>query len=489
MKRFLRILSIFLILFSLSVLWSCGEKKSGDQQNGDAGATSAGELDEADGEDADLTPYLPDADYGGYEFSILMRQHNANRDFIYEEAAGEVVDDALYRRDLAVEERLGVKIVPVVKEGAGDFAVKSIKAGDDDFDLILPHANVAWSSYVANGLAFGWDGLTYVDLGKPWWNKDARESFSVGGKIYNMTGDASYMSLGFTVALAFNKNMFRDLNLEEPYQMVLDGTWTFDVFSALVKKGTKDLNGDSKIDINDGDRLGFVTTVWQAPVAFLWSCGSRTTKKDESDMPYIALNNEKTVKLFESLFALLKSEDCHAYDAGSSGNLPHVQALENEKALIVDLHIWSLAQLKNMSSEYGVVPYPKFTPDDKYASNVDAGVHTMIIPVSLKDPERTSAVLESLSAESYRTVMPAFYEIALKVKYTRDDVSVKMLDIIKESRVFDFGYFTNYNNSICMPGHVLFGQASPDFASLYEKNESAAQKALEKLVDNILNNQ
>ena len=485
MKKFTRILFI-LFTISAAVLWSCSQENTPVSREIAANEEPNDSEPAVEDKNADLTPYLPAENYGDYEFKILIREHNANRDFVYDEAGGDVVDDALYRRDLAVQERFGIKIVPIVQSGTGDAAVKSIQAGDDPYDLILPHAHVALSSYVANGLALGWDKLTYVDLDKPWWNKDARKSLSVGGKIYEMTGDASYMSLGFTVALAFNKNLFADLNIPDPYQMATEGKWTFDEFSKIVRQGSKDINGDSALNIAD-DRIGFVTTVWQAQISFLWTCGSRTTLKDENDIPYIALNNDKTIKLFDSLFSLLKSEDCYAYDAGSSGNLPHVQALESGNALVIDLHIWSLMQLKNMSGEYGVLPYPKFTESDEYTSNVDAGIHMMIIPSTAKNPGRTSVILESLCAESYKTVMPAFYEIALKIKYTRDDISVKMLDMIKESRVFDLGYFSNYNSQICMPGYTLFGQSSPDFVSFYEKHEEAAKKALDKLIDNILN--
>ena len=39
-----------------------------------------------------------------------------------------------------------------------------------------------------------------------------------------------------------------------------------------------------------------------------------------------------------------------------------------------------------------------------------------------------------------REVYPAYYEIALKKKYSYDDESVKVLDMVVDNRVFDFGY-------------------------------------------------
>ena len=44
-----------------------------------------------------------------------------------------------------------------------------------------------------------------------------------------------------------------------------------------------------------------------------------------------------------------------------------------------------------------------------------------------------------MASESYRKISPALYEVALKLKYSQDDVSAKMFDIAKSSVVFDLG--------------------------------------------------
>ena len=44
-----------------------------------------------------------------------------------------------------------------------------------------------------------------------------------------------------------------------------------------------------------------------------------------------------------------------------------------------------------------------------------------------------------MASESYRTISPALYEVALKSKYSQDDIAAKMFDIAKSSVVFDLG--------------------------------------------------
>ena len=65
----------------------------------------------------------------------------------------------------------------------------------------------------------------------------------------------------------------------------------------------------------------------------------------------------------------------------------------------------------------------------------------LCVPMTTSDPERTGIVLEAMAAESMYTVTPAYYDVALKGKYARDEESLDMLDIILESRCYDLGWF------------------------------------------------
>ena len=61
------------------------------------------------------------------------------------------------------------------------------------------------------------------------------------------------------------------------------------------------------------------------------------------------------------------------------------------------------------------------------------------IPITARDPDRTSVIIEALAEESYNTVLPAFYEITLMSRYSRDSESAFMLDIAFAGRRFDLG--------------------------------------------------
>ena len=94
--------------------------------------------------------------------------------------------------------------------------------------------------------------------------------------------------------ILFNKAIFDEYKLEYPYQTVLDGKWTFDAFAALAKQAAKDLNGDTKIDV-ENDQMGYITGHWIGPIQVLYTADQRICRKNEKDEMYMTLNTEKTV--------------------------------------------------------------------------------------------------------------------------------------------------------------------------------------------------
>ena len=97
------------------------------------------------------------------------------------------------------------------------------------------------------------------------------------------------------------------------------------------------------------------------------------------------------------------------------------------------------------------------------------------MPITVEDESRTGAIIEALAAIGSRDVLPAFYDRSLKTKFSRDNESEDMIDIIKESIVYDVGYATGAFGYI---GNVLANKESPDFASHYAASEGAALNKL-----------
>jgi len=104
-----------------------------------------------------------------------------------------------------------------------------------------------------------------------------------------------------------------------------------------------------------------------------------------------------------------------------------------------------------------VLPFPKYNEaQEDYRTTARATYSSFCIPVTAKDPDMSAAVLECFASESYRKVSPAYFENALKIKYTRDDESAMMFDLIKSSVTFSFA--TSFTTSIGDPQNTWKGQ-------------------------------
>jgi 5S rRNA maturation endonuclease (ribonuclease M5) len=322
---------------------------------------------------------------------------------------------------------------------------------------------------------------------KPWWDQAARENLRINQKLFMMVGDISYKNLGATNAMMFNKSLFDSIGLEYPYQLVYDNAWTFDKFAEYAQRGTTDINGDGKIAFAD-DQIGYVTDEWIGPIQVLYSGNQRIVQKDENDLPYLSLNTDLTVEIYDKFFALIDSDagHCAAWE-GLDSSVASATGIYgkfiNNKALFLDTNIRGTVFLRNMDANFGIVPWPKFNETiDKYYANVDAGCNLIIVPITAGDAERTSIILEALCAEGYKSVVPAYFGVALATKYARDEESAKMLDIVKAGRVYDLGYYDNTLGVMNSIGENMFTTKSRDFTSLYAKNEKVANAQLEKII-------
>ena len=93
--------------------------------------------------------------------------------------------------------------------------------------------------------------------------------------------------------------------------------------------------------------------------------------------------------------------------------------------------------------------------------------------------------MEAYACEFKNTVLPAYYETGLKVKYSRDDASGKILDMMMENRIYDLGdtiYCTQLRDGFVV---VNFMNKKAITASIIKRNEKTVTKAIDKIVTNL----
>ena len=484
---------LMLVLAALLCVSVCGctadkAEKTEKPTDADTQTSEVTEVDETDDEEEDEAEdeeevvikddnyYLSDLStesYDGYDFRILIRPGKTPDQWL-EEDSDDPVQSAVYKRNKTVEDRYGITI-SATESSSSDYesdALNSILAGDDAYDIIFPHSRAAFT-YAVQGAVYNINEIESIHLDKPWWSKDIYNSCNINGKLFVLDGDISMHRLEYAMCLCFNKRIFDELGYDYPYELVKDGEWTFDQFAYLVKKGGKDLNGDGVMTAEE-DQFGYYATEWNGPIEILYTGGAKVYDKNDEGMLELTLYSNKTVQIFDSYFNLVDNDNVFM----SNGAHRVSNFFSQGRAMFADSGLGSVKSLRDMDDDFGVVPYPKFTEEDEYATVVNGHAHLAVIPITVSDVERTGAIIEALCAYGSRDVLPAFYDVSLKTKYARDNDSEEMMDIIKDSIIYDIGYVAG--GSFQSTGYDLANSATHDFASYYASRESSAQKALEK---------
>lgn len=468
---------------------SCGG--AGTEASGTDAAVDTAATDTTEAVETRLYDNVPDKDFGGKTFDILTAGNWNNEwteiyDFQAEEQNGEPINDAVFARNLAIEERFNVDIVEINHMGTANgggtgsgakFIEKSVMASDFAYDASLMGAyDVSTLSY-NNYLLDLASEVPNIDLSQPWWDQKANADLAMKGKMYYTTGDISTIDNDCTFCLLFNKQLLNTYDMEDPYQLVRDGTWTLDKFMEMASQVSQDLNGDSKYDEND--LYGFC--IWQdSMMGMVNAAGEKfCTINDKGDLE-LTLNTERTLDMVTRYMTL-------AYDRQLSYSLYHnTDAIEamfaNDQVLFYSRYLCIIKKYRDMDTDFGILPYPKYDEkqEEYYHTVAPYGCSFICVPAVVEDVEMSGSILEAMACESMYTVTPAYYDITLEGKMIRDDESSEMLDIILGNRVFDLGLFYQvggYNEEIMN----LFRNNKKDFISMYEKYEKRALKKLEEI--------
>jgi len=482
-------LVIALIMIVTMFFYSCSnnDNDNTNDENGNTNQSEANDENVAEPTPADIPDNLPERNYDGYNFTIYMRdQEPHNTDFAAESEIGELINDAVYHRNKKIEERFNITIELIYYPGpewTAPGAQNAIRAGEDIYDVLALHGGGGFL-FAQNDFVFDlFETMPYINFDAPWWAADTIKNLSAFGKLYCIAGDISHMGLSATGCILFNKNLFENLNIEYPYFDVIGGKWTLDKFISIVKSNAADLNGDGVMSI-ESDRYGLeIRHDWDYPISVLYCGGDRVITISDDGTPVLSVYNERTVDIFDKFFDMMNSGAAHIYDWTVVGNYPTDTAFRDGRALFYTTYMQDVINHRDLDYEIGILPLPKYNESTpQYYTNVDAGQNVFAVPITQTDTERTSIIIEALCAEGYRTIIPAFYDVSLKTKYSRDDESSAMIDYIKDGRVYDYGYFNSpLAGDLAYTGHRLVNTRDPNFTSFYERNEAAVQRNIDNL--------
>ncbi|MFA6948272.1 MAG: extracellular solute-binding protein [Eubacteriales bacterium] len=479
---------ILAALILSSSLVSCGSAQPAAADTVTTAVTSADTAAAADTTAVQVKANVPEEDYEGADFLILTYDDGnlATRTYKNSDAdteTGDTINDAIYKRNLTVEEDFNINISQFATGSVESVAKKAIMAGDSTYDLIISSIShirgLASSGYLINLY-----DVPYIDMTREYWDQNMSSELTIGGKLFCNTGDIAVYDDMRVVCSIFNKGLWEQNGLEDPYELVLGGKWTLDKMIELGSNVTKDLNGDGVYDQND---LWGIMSEYGAGNDFFFASGERMVSLDADGNPKIVFDSERSISAAEkTLTFLLDSANVFLGDKIKSDDVWVTASLmfQQDQVLMRTTTFEPVPRdLRAMDTDFGVLPIPKFDEQQSdYHSFARSDIYVACVPSSVSSAERSGIITESLAAGSVATLTPAFYDISLQGKVLRDDASQSMLDIIFGSKVYDIGYLYSIGSFESMLSNII-SSGKNNFASKLEGSLSKAQTSLDKLVD------
>lgn len=482
-NRFCLLLVLLMLAQSLA---SCGgaEDKETTGTNGDNSTIDNETVEETVNQYDEALSALPTDKYDDRSFTILTREEVAF-EIDVDEATGETTNDAVYNRNSKIEELYGVKI-GTVQVGNWDDVTESLRssvtAADHAYDLA---GQVDFKTYavVSNELCGNWLDLKEVDTSKEWWASLVNDAATINGKLYTVAGDIAVTSILYTDCMFFNDTLAWDngIDVDALQQTVFDGKWTIDYFYNLVADLYVDENGDGVKD--ETDTYGFAVSPGNPSDGWLTAFGQNLVTVSDDGHITVDMFTEKTVSALEKINKL-HWEAQGTYNPGA-WDLDMARTIKNRNAIFT-LGIFNDARTKlaDMDDDFGVLPYPKWDEEQEaYYSGGNDQFTVMVFPTDTAESDYTflGTITEALAIESAKTVRPAFYNSALKNRYSMDANTATIIDLIMAGRNFDFSF--QYGNEMLVPyvfrNHII--DQSNDIMSYYEGQKNVIESAIEKV--------
>ena len=294
MKKILALVLALLMIFPLVI--SCNKKEEGGESTTAATTASTVTYDKW-GREMIYSPLPSDVSYNEEEIVFLVREGDILKgQFETSETTPTNLSEALVNRNLAVEQRLNVKLkFEYTEAGTGNSAynakiIASAMGGTAEYDIASTFAYYT-SGMTYQGYYYDLTKINTMYLDQPYWNQSYVEEAKFADQLYMVIGDANLLSIQNTFCMFYNKDEFAkyfpDVNL---YDIVKSGNWTADYFYALSKDIYVDTRANNQAD--EDDYYGLVTSTHSFNIdAFFAAYGLKICTKNSEGIPELTLNS------------------------------------------------------------------------------------------------------------------------------------------------------------------------------------------------------
>lgn len=456
-RKIISTVMCFLLVASTLIVTSCADTGSGNTTTTNGGGTVPGDTSAG----SDVPTYKPNfKDYSDEERTVTFafaegpQDDFTARSISVDKLGDDDVDNAIYTRNQSIESELGVIIESYQAsesiQGLENAIGISLSQGDPEFDVIVGYQYydiiMATKAYVDNlaDLKDGNGKIEYLDYTKDYWGTDYINALSYKDIVYWVTGDLSLRYVGGVYCTYVNESLYQQYCQEtygSIYDIVKTNQWTMDLLAEMSARCYQDgaISGDVNQTVDDGDIVGYA---WEAndPIDGLaFGCKVPfSTRGTDGSITLTFGTSARTVTFVTALEKVLYGTSSLMCDDNDSTNVMPFFA-SGQALFTVNKLFQAENYLTDMSDNYYIIPTPMLDANQGgYVTGIHDGCSIYGIAYGSDCKAAAAATLEWMAYLSHRDVLPKYYDVALKNKYTNDQASADMIEIIHNSVNTDF---------------------------------------------------
>ena len=476
---------ILAALFAMAVLAGAVSCSKGGAGTGSTGSRETGGSGTSDGFDL-----LPDKKWNGAEYSVLNAELASiegalGADFESDDSAVSPIPASVYRRNMAVEERFGVKITHFPTQSLYDVLSSTVGSGDLDYHAVYGDYN-SMSNLSAGKYLMNLRDIPHIDFTAPWWNQAAQDSLTVGGRQYLAINDVPYSTLVTSHCMYFNKSIASENQgtVGNPYDYVFDGTWTIDKLITTSRGIAKD-NGDSVWNEEDLYGVTFpIGSLTMLGVAF----GESVYPVKIADGEIVETDEAKWADMISKIYTLCYDNENGTYVGSHVSETPMTMFTQSKSLYYIGALCDAPMYFRGMEDDFGILPLPKYNEKQEEYRTPLSGASLMLGVSTLPDKdalEFIGIITEAMAIKSHELLRSAVYETVFENQLTRDEESKKTMTLIVNGLYADFvfvhaaGVGGGYYGEI----HMLMDQKSDAYASARRRNKTRVENYYKGILD------
>ncbi|MBQ8005068.1 MAG: hypothetical protein IJ303_01995, partial [Clostridia bacterium] len=356
------------------------------------------------------------------------------------------------------------------------YAKTMIYADEDIYDVMyIPAATL--TPLISEKLFYDLLEIEELNIDRKWWDQPLITRNKIENRLFYATSDLHLMAFEGIWCMYFNENMINDIGLDMPFQLALDGKWTFDRMKEY-SSAAANLNGDSSyvFDVNGKARYGLVNFGNAHYMAY--GMGAEYASRDANGKyQFTADTDPHFSAVWNSLIDFYGPDNglqltAAASDLAADGYFP---VFESNRSLFLHAELKGAPVLREWDGKFGLLPQPKFDEkQEDYNSNIFSSCLSFCIPKTNMNTERTGIIVDYLTYESYRSLLPRYYDIHVALKSLERQESVEVLAHIRGTRGCE----------VAVP-YGWAGDLNSKLSELCKNNEKAIASTLETYKDQV----